>query len=91
MRLERDLNRLDLPLTKHNIWDTPAAAAAVRSIANGNETVPTVVVGSSKMVNPSAEQVMVALQSEAPDLVPAGWEPKGPSKIGGAINRMLGG
>jgi hypothetical protein len=33
----------------------------VRGIANGNETVPTVVVGTIGMVNPSAAQVSAAL------------------------------
>jgi mycoredoxin len=28
-----------------NIWEDPQAAARVRSVANGNETVPTVFVG----------------------------------------------
>jgi hypothetical protein len=35
----------------------------VRSIANGNETVPTVVVGGIGMVNPSAGQVAAALDT----------------------------
>ena len=91
MRLERDLNRLDVPLTKHNIWENPGDAAAVRAIANGSETVPTVVIGSVSLVNPTADQVLTALQTEAPELVPDGWEPKGPSKIGAAVNRLLGG
>jgi glutaredoxin-like protein len=69
-RLERDLERLGVPLDRHNIWDDESAAAVVRSIANGNETVPTVVVGSHRMVNPSATKVLEALSVEAPHLVP---------------------
>ena len=41
MNLERKLSNLNVPLNKQNIWETPDAAAAVRSIADGNETVPT--------------------------------------------------
>lgn len=69
MLLERKLNRLGLPFDKRNIWDDPEAAAVVRSIANGNETVPTVVVGEARMVNPSASQVMAAVEEHAPELV----------------------
>lgn len=70
MGLERGLDRLGLPLDKHNIWEDPDAAATVRSIANGNETVPTVVVGGARMVNPSAEAVLRAVHAEAPHLDP---------------------
>ena len=69
MMLERKLTQLGLPLDKHNIWDEPDAAATVRSIANGNETVPTVVIGDARMVNPSVHDVITALDAEAPHLV----------------------
>jgi len=36
-----------------NIWTDPEAAAAVRAVADGNETVPTVVVHGESRVNPS--------------------------------------
>jgi hypothetical protein len=35
-----------------NIWADPSAAATVRSLAGGNETVPTVVIGERGHVNP---------------------------------------
>ena len=47
-----------------NIWDDPAAAARVRAITGGDETVPTVVVGTRAMVNPSARQVVAAMKAE---------------------------
>ena len=75
MMLERNLDRLGLPLDKRNIWDDPDAAATVRSVANGNETVPTVVVGERRMVNPSVHDVVAALEDEAPHLV--GSAPQG--------------
>jgi glutaredoxin-like protein len=61
MMLDRRLSKAGVTMHKHNIWDRPEAAAFVRSVARGNETVPTVVVGEQAMVNPSAKQVLAAL------------------------------
>ena len=47
----------------HNIWEDAEAAAFVRSVASGNETVPTVVVNGRAMVNPSVNDVLAALVS----------------------------
>ena len=68
-RLRADLQRIGLPLREINIWEEPSAAATVRSITGGNETVPTVVVGTRAMVNPSAAQVMKAVKAHAPQLL----------------------
>ena len=46
-----------------NIWRDPEAAAAVRAVAGGNETVPTVVVGSDSRVNPEPRWVRELLRS----------------------------
>ncbi|MFT7601733.1 MAG: mycoredoxin [Acidimicrobiales bacterium] len=62
MMLERSLNKAKLPLDKRNIWDDPKAADFVRSVANGNETVPTVRIGDVSMVNPSAKEVKRVLE-----------------------------
>ena len=70
MTLERSLKRLGVPFTKHNIWDDPAHADFVRSVANGNETVPTVRVGETSLVNPSAKEVAKAAADEFPGFVP---------------------
>ena len=86
MGLERRLDRLGVPLDKHNIWEDPEAAATVRSIANGNETVPTVVIGAERMVNPSADQVLAAIRAEAPHLEPD----ESPSDDVGPLRRMFG-
>jgi mycoredoxin len=59
--LERQLVRNELVFEKRNIWDEPEAAAFVRSVARGNETVPTLTVGDESMVNPSIDQVLSAL------------------------------
>ncbi len=45
-----------------NIWRDPDAAAFVRSVAAGNETVPTVVIGGRPVVNPSPSVVIAALR-----------------------------
>ena len=91
MNLERGLDKLDIPLNKKNIWDDPDAAAMVRSIANGNETVPTVVVGDARLVNPSKGQVVQAISNQAPELLPEGVEIPEPGKLGRRINKLLGG
>ena len=67
------------------------AADFVRSVAGGNETVPTVTVGDHAMVNPTGPEVMQALAEVAPDEVPEGYEPPQPGAVGRALNRLLGG
>ena len=91
MSLERSLKKMSLPLDKRNIWEDPKHAAAVRSIANGNETVPTVVVGSAKLVNPSTPQVVQAISNQAPDLLPEGVDVPTAGRAGRFVNRLLGG
>jgi mycoredoxin len=54
-----------------NIWDDQAAAARVRDITGGDETVPTVVVGTRAMVNPSPRQVVAAVRAAQPGTLPA--------------------
>ncbi len=71
-RLDRALEHAGIPRAKHNIWEDPADAAVVRSLANGNETVPTIVIDDIGMVNPSADEVIAVLSSKAPHLVPEG-------------------
>lgn len=70
--LERQLATLGVELDKRDIWADESAAAFVRSVANGNETVPTVKVGPEAMVNPSAKQVLGMIEQHAPHLLPAG-------------------
>lgn len=69
-RLMRELDHLGIYLERRNIWEDPDDAAFVRSVANGNETVPTVVVGAQVMVNPRGQDVVAALRRHAPDRVP---------------------
>ena len=70
MNLERLLSRAEVPFVKHNIWDDQANAEYVRSVADGNETVPTVRIGGRALVNPSLQQVLDAMRLETPHLVP---------------------
>lgn len=67
-RLERSLTKSALPFVKRNIWEDPAHAAYVRSKAGGNETVPTVRIGPTTLVNPSAQDVLSVARSEYPGL-----------------------
>jgi len=83
--LRRQLDRAGVERTEVNIWEDPTAAALVRSVARGNETVPTVLVGDRALVNPSAREVLALLgtpeEVASPDrpsrplepLLGAGW------------------
>jgi mycoredoxin len=68
--LRAGLQHSGLEFRELDIWQDPDAAAAVRAAAGGNETVPTVNVGGTWMVNPSTEQVLAAVAAEAPELLP---------------------
>ena len=68
--LARRLRRLDVPVEYHDIWDDPSAAAFVRSVARGNETVPTVVIGDVVLVAPGIRHVIATAEEHAPDLLP---------------------
>lgn len=62
IRLRARLRLARIPYRKVDIWRDPDAAAFVRSVADGNETVPTVVVGDGPaMVNPSLGRIREAL------------------------------
>ena len=60
-RLRDGLVRAGVALDERNIWEDPDAAAFVRSVARGNETVPTVVVRGHALVNPPAREVLALL------------------------------
>ncbi len=61
--LERPLAKSGFNVRAVNIWEDPAAAARVREVANGNEVVPTVFVGSKAMVNPSFSEIEAAVKA----------------------------
>jgi mycoredoxin len=70
MRLRLRLRFTPLRYTAVNIWKDRDAAAFVRSVADGNETVPTVTVAGRAMVNPPARMVLDAVRTHAPHLLP---------------------
>lgn len=89
--LLRSLERIGVDPERRNIWEDDEAAAFVRSVADGNETVPTVTVGDRAMVNPAPAQVMAALSEVAPAELPDDYEPPTPGPVGRAVHRLLGG
>jgi mycoredoxin len=88
--LQRKLDQLGIERVEHNIWDDANDAAVVRRHANGNETVPTVVVGDVGFVNPSAAELTTFLADHHPHLLPAGFEPAQPNGASRLVSRILG-
>jgi mycoredoxin len=60
--LFRQLEAHGIVHNRINIWHDDEGAATVRSIARGNETVPTVVVGDVALVNPSVHDIVAAVR-----------------------------
>ncbi|MDV8009183.1 glutaredoxin domain-containing protein [Rhodococcus sp. IEGM 1318] len=79
-RLRSALGKRGISTTDIDIWSVPEAAARVRAATGGDETVPTVFIGRSALVNPSVKQIVAAVQRELPDrigeLAPAQSEPR---------------
>lgn len=71
MSLERRLKNANVLFKKFNIYENKRDRAFVKSVANGNETVPTLRIGSRSLVNPSLGQVLKVMADEVPHLVPA--------------------
>ncbi|MDF3297884.1 glutaredoxin domain-containing protein [Streptomyces tropicalis] len=69
LKLLTQLRFTHLQYSKVNIWRDPDAAAFVRSVADGNETVPTVTVAGRSMVNPSKRELLEAVEAYAPHLL----------------------
>lgn len=57
---------------KVDVRKDPDARAFVRSVADGNETVPTVVVAGRALVNPSKRQLLGVVRAHAPHAFDAG-------------------
>ncbi len=89
--LRSQLDKAEVPHRLVNIWDTPDAAATVRSIANGNETVPTVQIGPVGLVNPTLKEVLVAASVHAPSAMPEGYEAPEPGPVSKFVGKLLGG
>lgn len=89
--LSMSLARLGVPFREVDVWEDREASAFVRSVAGGHETVPTVVVGEVPLVNPTVHDIMALAATEAPELVPAGYEPPQPSRLTRWMRERLGG
>lgn len=68
-RLHRSLASHGIAYESVDIWQDPDARAFVRSVANGNETVPTVRLGEDIMVNPDPGKLLTLIQDRAPSLM----------------------
>ncbi|MEU8383626.1 glutaredoxin domain-containing protein [Streptosporangium sp. NPDC048865] len=77
MRLRTRLRFTRLRYSEVNIWRDPQAAAFVRSVADGNETVPTVTVAGKAMVNPSKARLLEAVRTHGPHLASGDGRPAG--------------
>lgn len=88
MSLDRSLKKAGVPMDKRNIWEDPDAAAFVRSVADGNEVVPTVAVGKRYMVNPSPKEVLAAMAEEAPQIQLVDSSSSSDNPDHGALGRM---
>jgi mycoredoxin len=57
-RLRTRLKLAGVHVDEINIWEDPAGAAFVRSVTGGDETVPTVRIGTRSLVNPSPRELL---------------------------------
>lgn len=58
-----------VPAEWHNIWEDRDASALVRSVASGNETVPTLLIDGRAHVAPSPRRTLEEISRAAPHLV----------------------
>ena len=56
-------------MKRYNLFEDSNGAARVRSVAEGNETVPTVFVGNVALVNPTVSLVKKTVAEHAPHLL----------------------
>ncbi len=90
MMLQRKLDKYGIERVEHNIWDDPNDAAIVRQHANGNETVPTVVIGDRSFVNPSAGELVAYLGVHHPHLLPEDFEAPEPGLASRVVGKVFG-
>lgn len=80
-----------VPFDEVNIWDDPEAAAFVRSVARGSETVPTVSIGKICLVNPSSGEVIDTARRVCPQLVLPAGDRSRRLLDGNLVTRLFGG
>ena len=73
--LRRSLRKAGIVTTEVDIWQDPRGAEVVRRATGGDETVPTVEMGSTVMVNPAPRAVVAWALAEGVATVdpPAPW------------------
>jgi len=89
--LLKQLDRRGVPHRRVDIWSDAKAAARVRSVAGGNETVPTVTIGTSALVNPDIHAVLALAADLAPHAVPDDYEAPRPGRLGRWLQAKLSG
>lgn len=89
--LVRQLEQYGVPFRDVDIWSDPEGSEYVRSVARGNETVPTVAVGPVPLVNPSVHDVLSVAVHHVPAAVPAGYEPPQPGRFARWLHDKLSG
>lgn len=92
--LLRGLERTGLAFERVDIWEDEEGAAFVRSVADGDETVPTVRVGDLALVNPSTRDVLRAVADRDPDALPETARSElaqgGSGRVGQILGRLFG-
>ena len=68
--LRRGLSRAGVATIERDIWSSTDAAARLRDVTGGDETVPTVFDGDRALVNPSVRQVVAAIRAVDPAYQP---------------------
>ncbi|GAA4963853.1 glutaredoxin domain-containing protein [Kineococcus glutinatus] len=63
MKLRVDLKLRRVHARWRNIWEDPAAREFVRSVNGGDETVPTVRLGSTTLTNPPGSKVAALVRA----------------------------
>ena len=87
-RLLRWIDRNGLPTTRRDIWTDAAAAAELRELTGGDETVPTVTIAGQALINPSPRGLEAAVLEHAAELLPAAASDDGDEAGRGILGRL---
>jgi mycoredoxin len=64
-QLRTKLKRAGVQVEEINIWEDAAGAAFVRSVTGGDETVPTVRIGTQSLVNPNPKHLLEMIRESS--------------------------
>lgn len=90
-RLLRWIDRTGVPTTRRDIWHDPDAAAELRKLTGGDETVPTVTIAGQALINPSPRRLRAAILAHAPTLLPRTPSAGDEGAPRGVLRRLRGG